>query len=109
MDDSPYERRVVSIRRSTTLNNLFFGRVMTFAVARPNVKPAVIREAEVENTIKELMLAVGNGPKIRSAGSKVISVEAAAASAFHISPADCSTSSFPSRQSVGIIWSMVNS
>lgn len=64
---------------------MLFGKVMTFVVARPNVKPAVTRAAVVENTINELMRAVRNGAKTSNAGSKVMSVEAAAESAFVIS------------------------
>lgn len=55
---------------------------MTFEVARPNVKLAVRIAADVENAIKELIRAVRNGAKTNNAGSKVMSVEAAAESAF---------------------------
>lgn len=47
-------------------------------MARPNVKADVRIAADVENIIKELIRAVGNGENASNAGRKVIRVLAAA-------------------------------
>lgn len=89
---------MISGHKSPTFKILLFGRVTTFEVARPNVKPAVRRAAEVENTIKDPIRAVRNGAKISNAGSKVIIVVAAAESAFHISSIESRKALFSATQ-----------
>lgn len=96
---------MASVHKSRTLKILLFGSVPTFETARPNVYPAVRSALDVENIIKELMRAVGNGAKFNNAGSKVISVEAAAASAFHISLDALAALLLTARQLVGIMLS----
>lgn len=78
---------------------------MTFDTDSPSVYPAVRSAVDVEKTIKELIRAVGNGAKINNAGSKVNSVEAAAASAFHSSLGESTALLLTAKQFFGIMAS----